>query len=827
MYDHQISKKPGNNIKSSEQHQQAGSFGAKTRQATPQDILQLQRTIGNQATLDFLRKNSGLWVQAKLRIGKPGDEYEQNADETANQVVEYINSSESRADRQEATPGKLQMQPEHGMVQRQEDEEELQMQPEHGMVQKQEDEEELQMQSESGVAQKQEEEEELQMQSGSGVAQRQEEEEELQMQSGSGVTQRQEDEEELQMQSESGTAQRQEDEEELQMQAGSGVVQRQGTDARGIAKPGIEMAIQQARGGGQTMENHLQRKMGNAFGTSFRDVKIHTDTRSDLLSRSLGARAFTTGKDIFFRGGEYNPGSREGQKLLAHEITHVVQQSSGVVQRALFRPIQLKTRNHAVIQMQYDKIDEWLAKEAVNDKKDGLLAFFNGLSETQQKVAIYIIVNKKDITTITKEEIAELSNKAAGDQLPVPDLKDFQKKIKKGLIFKGVDWDRFSDVIRYAKGAVTSESVGPSTGSEIAGYTSTGVSVGGTGASKLLGLAVGSPIGSIASVIGAGIQVGTGLQEELGTSLTGGEFGETHTVKVVGGLADIGRHTSTTVSGLQEIVDIGASTAMAMQAAGILGVIGGAYTLIGGIIGLVSHEERRSELKKLGGSFKKELEDLKNELDVHSNELKKLAKAENPNDQDQKKIKEIEARVNELVGKIKEKEKLLQAANIGTGTEARRRNKSFLTSVQGTAMIAGGAFVIAAATNPVGWAILGVAALIGGIGAVYNWYKKKQRKKELVDEILKTDAYIEELKKSGSKKVDRDKARNHLLQKQGFNSIDQLYSCVLYSAAEEAYKEGVEGDDKESEKLINNLGLEIDKKAKRPTVEEIAKKLHG
>lgn len=96
-----------------------------------------------------------------------------------------------------------------------------------------------------------------------------------------------------------------------------------------------------------------------------------------------------------------------------------------------------------------------------------------------------------------------------------------------------------------------------------------------------------------------------------------------------------------------------------------------------------------------------------------------------------------------------------------------------------------------------------------------------------MDEILKTDVYIEELKKSGSKKVDRDKARNHLLQKQGFNSVDQLYSCVLYSAAEEAYKKGVEGDDKESEELIKNLGLEIDKKAKRPNVEEIAKKLHG
>ncbi|NEP28586.1 DUF4157 domain-containing protein, partial [Moorena sp. SIO3I6] len=46
----------------------------------------------------------------------------------------------------------------------------------------------------------------------------------------------------------------------------------------------------------------------------------------------IQARAFTTGKDIFFRQGEYNPGSQEGKKLIAHELTHVVQQTGGQIQ---------------------------------------------------------------------------------------------------------------------------------------------------------------------------------------------------------------------------------------------------------------------------------------------------------------------------------------------------------------------------------------------------------------------------------------------------------------------------------------------------------------
>nr|MCM0593799.1 DUF4157 domain-containing protein [Gloeotrichia echinulata DEX184] len=68
-----------------------------------------------------------------------------------------------------------------------------------------------------------------------------------------------------------------------------------------------------------------------AFGADFSGVKVHTDGQSDQLNRSIQARAFTTGQDVFFRQGEYNPGSRGGQELIAHELTHVVQQNGGAV----------------------------------------------------------------------------------------------------------------------------------------------------------------------------------------------------------------------------------------------------------------------------------------------------------------------------------------------------------------------------------------------------------------------------------------------------------------------------------------------------------------
>ena len=101
----------------------------------------------------------------------------------------------------------------------------------------------------------------------------------------------------------------------------------------GEATPDLESSINRARGGGQALDVGLQRKMGQAMGADFSRVKVHTDSQSDRLSKSIQAKAFTTGQDVFFRQGAYEPSSRGGQELIAHELTHVVQQNGGAVQR--------------------------------------------------------------------------------------------------------------------------------------------------------------------------------------------------------------------------------------------------------------------------------------------------------------------------------------------------------------------------------------------------------------------------------------------------------------------------------------------------------------
>lgn len=87
------------------------------------------------------------------------------------------------------------------------------------------------------------------------------------------------------------------------------------------------------RGTGHALAPQIQQYMENQFNVDFSDVRIHTNSASEQLNRDISARAFTHKKDIFFNTGEYQPHTREGQHLLAHELTHVVQQSGDSVAR--------------------------------------------------------------------------------------------------------------------------------------------------------------------------------------------------------------------------------------------------------------------------------------------------------------------------------------------------------------------------------------------------------------------------------------------------------------------------------------------------------------
>jgi hypothetical protein len=123
---------------------------------------------------------------------------------------------------------------------------------------------------------------------------------------------------------------------QLQREYGNRYVQRVVSLARsaaseGDAAPDVERTIESSRGAGHALDNGVHAQMGQAFNADFSGVRVHTDAAADGLNQSLSARAFTTGQDIYFRQGEYSPGSSGGRELLAHELTHVVQQNPNTI----------------------------------------------------------------------------------------------------------------------------------------------------------------------------------------------------------------------------------------------------------------------------------------------------------------------------------------------------------------------------------------------------------------------------------------------------------------------------------------------------------------
>jgi hypothetical protein len=115
---------------------------------------------------------------------------------------------------------------------------------------------------------------------------------------------------------------------EVGNRAFGGLISREGTGilTDGTVHPEVQATIARRRGGGGALDGRSRERFAGQLGDPLADVRVHTDAGADALARSVSARAFTTGSDVFFATGEYRPGSGEGDRLLAHELTHVVQQ---------------------------------------------------------------------------------------------------------------------------------------------------------------------------------------------------------------------------------------------------------------------------------------------------------------------------------------------------------------------------------------------------------------------------------------------------------------------------------------------------------------------
>ena len=224
-------------------------------------------------------------VQAKLKIGDPNDKYEQEADRVAAQVMRMPESQVQRRVESMEEEEPIQAKFEGLSIQRMTDEEDEMMQtkPLSGTIQRMTDEEEEMMQTkpvESTIQR---------------MCSKCEEEEKLQR------MEMEEEEETLQTTSETSQA--------------------------ATATPSLQNGISRLRqGGGATLPDSIRSFMEPRFGYDFSNVRIHTAPDAARVAHAINSRAFTLGQDVVFGVGQYQPNTTYGRRLLAHELTHVLQQ---------------------------------------------------------------------------------------------------------------------------------------------------------------------------------------------------------------------------------------------------------------------------------------------------------------------------------------------------------------------------------------------------------------------------------------------------------------------------------------------------------------------
>jgi hypothetical protein len=213
----------------------------------------------------------------------------------------------------------------------------------------------------------------------------------------------------------------------------------------------VEADINAARGGGQPLPDSVRNSLEPQLGHNFSQVHIHTDAKANKLSQQLGAEAFTTGNDIFFTEKAYQPGSKSGRHLIAHELMHVVQQGAARVSRqaadmegaAADPKEEAKSELKDVVGKIKTKLErdyiEVLLRIAGNCQAQGMEESAYKWAMEEAVEAASTVLEKKtaglDVKSAKKEMVAELLNAAAEVMELGGDDKAVESALKKAL-----DW---------------------------------------------------------------------------------------------------------------------------------------------------------------------------------------------------------------------------------------------------------------------------------------------------------------------------------------------------------------------------------------------------
>lgn len=595
-------------------------------------------------------------------------------------------------------------------------------------------------------------------------------------------------------------------------------VQRRSAGGLTSVDPNIERAVEQARTGGHRLPDKLRVRMERAFGADFSSVRVHTNAESDRLNGALQARAFTTGRDLFFGRGQYNPNSRRGQKLIAHELTHVVQQSGGATGR---RGLTIRRAPSQVIQRSVAdslRADRYLWKALPTNLKLAAVA------------AAPILVPFGQAWESGGEAAAEVYSTLAGDN---PSL---IRAVLSGLVATG--GAALGGIYGLAKGFLEGLSFG-----------------------------IGNPLYSMGKRVVSGVRAipqaiseARGIYEADPTgrygNLASGARRENYNATTKADMANYLLLTTSGVSSLtaaltkrgvlisqEGIRGLVSDTSVPMlsetgQALSKMGAVGGA---IGAVTSLVDARKGYGEWRDTARTQSQQRLGLGMGLSSTASATQQSAAAAyhiaNLTQSSVAATAQVVSGgaalatgavdiVRGFYGRstatenIARLERLQQtpalrrdtrrAATQAVSTQEMRRSTATATIAKGALTAAGGILLAASVATPIGWTLLGIGSLVGLASAIKRWWNKRQRKEEIAMRelrVTKTDREnwekeVEKIKKqtwwgSNERKTQLKNLGADPLQKKldefGFTSVGHFYANYINYMANYLYHEGTNG----------------------------------
>ncbi len=214
------------------------------------------------------------------------------------------------------------------------------------------------------------------------------------------------------------------------------------TESGNRASNGLSSKLKNSKGNGKPLPENTLNSMNSAFGTDFSSVRIHNDAKAEEMSEGIQANAFTHGSDIYFNKQQYNPETREGEKLLAHELTHTIQQNkSSMIQRQPKAAPPEKTSE--TLEYSYRKLRRYKEADAIANCRKGIdceilitrneiESKFNEVIKTEP-----VMVSTSDKSTV--DEVVEFIVKEG--------IKLALKRFPIGIIFKALASDLIDEIL--------------------------------------------------------------------------------------------------------------------------------------------------------------------------------------------------------------------------------------------------------------------------------------------------------------------------------------------------------------------------------------------